>query len=308
MHIPDGFLRTEVWAAFDLISVPTIGYLSHRAKRNGGDMRIPLLGVMGAFVFAAQMINFPVGLGTTGHLLGSTLLAVTVGPVPASLVLAVILGIQALVFQDGGLLAWGANAFNMALCGVAAGYLPYFLFGKGRLRTLAIFLGGTLSVMLGGTLALLMLKASDSPVTPAILKVSISLFFVMGLLEGAITVAVVKAIERLNPGFVQSPSRNLSSIKKLVMGAAVALAVVGVLFASALPDVLEKAAGTMGIAVKPSTFFTPLADYEFSQFSNGYLRKATAGLIGVGLVYAACLLLARGIRRREERLVAPHRN
>ena len=110
MHIPDGFLSTPVWAAFDAISLVTIGYISKQAKRAVDEPRVPLLGVMGAFVFAAQMINFPVGLGTTGHLLGGTLLAITVGPVSATLVLSVILAIQALVFQDGGLLAWGANS------------------------------------------------------------------------------------------------------------------------------------------------------------------------------------------------------
>ncbi len=299
MHIPDGFLKTEVWATFDLISVPTIGYLSHRAKGAGSDRQVPLLGVMGAFVFAAQMINFPVGLGTTGHLLGSTLLAITVGPVPAALVLAVILGIQALVFQDGGLLAWGANTFNMALCGVAAGYLPYYLLGSGRLRSVSIFLGGLLSVVTGAMLALLMLKVSGAPLTATIFMGSLTMFVVTGLLEGAITVTVVQAIERLNPAFVKAPGTNLPSLKKLVLAAACALVIVGILFASSLPDGLEKVAVSMGMEKHKWVLMqAPLANYEMPVLGSSYLRKSTAGLIGIGLVYAACLLLARLIRRQ----------
>lgn len=299
MHIPDGFLKTEVWAAFDLISVPTIGYLSHRAKGAGSDRQVPLLGVMGAFVFAAQMINFPVGLGTTGHLLGSTLLAITVGPVPAALVLAVILGIQALVFQDGGLLAWGANTFNMALCGVAAGYLPYYFLGSGRLRSVSIFLGGLLSVVTGAVLALLMLKVSGAPLTATIFMGSLTMFVVTGILEGAITVTVVQAIERLNPAFVKAPGTNLPSLKKLVLAAACALMIVGILFASSLPDGLEKVAVSMGIEKHKWVLVqAPLANYEMPVLESSYLRKSTAGLIGIGLVYAACLLLARLIRRQ----------
>lgn len=301
MHILDGYLRPEVWATFDLISVPAAGYLSTRMKRADQDSRIPLLGVMGAFVFAAQMINFPVGFGTTGHLLGSTLLAVTLGPAQAALVLAVILGIQALVFQDGGLLAWGANTFNMAFCGVAIGYLPYYLFGRGRLRAVSLFTGGVLSVMTGSSLALLMLKVSGNPVTPAIYRASAVVFLINGLLEGAITVTAFQAIEHLNPALAGTHRRGLRSTKGLFLGLALALALVGILFASQLPDALEKAIATMGIAGRQTHFIqSPLAGYELPEITNLYLRKALSGLIGIGLVYAICLLLSRAARTRRQ--------
>src|SRR5437016_12167788 len=125
MHIPDNFLSTPVWVALDAISIPAAGLMVRRAGRQVEDTRVPLLGVMGAFVFAAQMINFPVGLGTSGHLVGGALLAILLGPAPAAIVLTAILVIQAFVFQDGGILALGANICNMAIAGVAAGYLPY---------------------------------------------------------------------------------------------------------------------------------------------------------------------------------------
>ena len=121
MHIPDGFLTPPVWGTLDAISAAAVPWVARRAQRDTQDQRIPLLGVMGAFVFAAQMINFPVGPGTSGHLVGGTLLAVVLGPAPAALVMTAILLLQALIFQDGGVLALGANDVNMALLGVAAG-------------------------------------------------------------------------------------------------------------------------------------------------------------------------------------------
>src|SRR5437879_1763136 len=122
MHIPDGFLSPPVWGTLDVLAIPAVGLVAKRAEGLQDDRRLPLLGVMGAFVFAAQMINFPVGLGTSGHLVGGTLLAIVLGPAPASIVMTAILAIQALVFQDGGIIALGANISNMAVAGVLAGY------------------------------------------------------------------------------------------------------------------------------------------------------------------------------------------
>src|SRR6266704_6537595 len=127
MHIPDGFLSAPVWATLDIAAIPAAGYMVRKAQREFEEKKVPLLGVMGAFVFAAQMINFPVGGATSGHLVGSALLAFTLGPAAASVVMAAILAIQALVFQDGGILALGPNVVNMAMVGVLAGYLPFYL-------------------------------------------------------------------------------------------------------------------------------------------------------------------------------------
>src|SRR4051794_41854049 len=124
---------------------------------------------MGAFVFAAQMINFPVGAGTSGHLVGGALLACTLGPAAASVVMTAILAIQALVFQDGGVLALGANVLNMAAVGVLAGYLPYHLLGRGGGRRAAIFPGGALSVLAGGGVAVAGVRLSGGRVPGAVL-------------------------------------------------------------------------------------------------------------------------------------------
>src|SRR5262245_61335449 len=194
MHIPDGFLATPVWAALDVAAAPAVGYLARRAQRGLEPAKVPLLGVMGAFVFAAQMINFPVGAGTSGHLVGGALLAITLGPWAAAIVMTAILILQALVFQDGGLVVFGANICNMALAGVAAGYLPYRFLGRNGLRSTAIFLSGLASVTVSACLALAELRISGVPMPLRLVWVSLALFLIGGLIEGAITVAAVRAI------------------------------------------------------------------------------------------------------------------
>src|SRR5690348_15357757 len=118
MHIPDGFLSTPVWATLDIVSLPAVAIIARRARHDSEDRRIPLLGVMGAFIFAAQMINFPLASGTSGHLIGGALLAIMLGPWAAALTMTAILALQAFLFQDGGILALGTNIFNMAIAGV----------------------------------------------------------------------------------------------------------------------------------------------------------------------------------------------
>jgi cobalt/nickel transport system permease protein len=296
MHIPDGFLSPPVWGALDVLSVPAVGLMARQAQRNMEDRKIPLLGVMGAFVFAAQMINFPVGLGTSGHLVGGTLLAITVGPASASIVMTAILAIQAFVFQDGGIVALGPNIFNMALAGVLAGYLPFRLWGN---RSAAIFSGGLLSVMVSACLALSQLLISGVPMQRHILWVSLGLFLVSGVIEGAITVAAVRAIERLNPGWVRSPAGPGSRLFGVVGIAAVALVLGGVMVASTSPDGIWSLAGQLGLASKtPDWLQAPLADYQLHGLDSMWLRKALAGLAGLVLIYFACLLAGKVIARQ----------
>src|SRR5258705_370628 len=126
--------------------------MARKAQKGFDESRVPLLGVMGAFVFAALIINFPVGVGTSSHLVGAALLAITLGPASASLVMTAILVVQAFVFQDGGVLALGANVMNMAVMGVLSGYLPFHILGA-KHRRLAVFLGGFLSMMVAAILA-----------------------------------------------------------------------------------------------------------------------------------------------------------
>jgi cobalt/nickel transport system permease protein len=203
MHIPDGFLAPPVWAALDVGTIPVVGYFLRRTQRTFDQSRIPLLGVLGAFVFAAQMINFPIWAGTSGHLVGATLLALTLGPSAAVVVMTAILVVQALVFQDGGLLALGANVLNMAVVGVWAGYLPAKWLGRrAGSRRLAAFVGGWLSLMAGALFASSELWFSQVAPPGPLFASMLGIHALTGLAEGAITTASLAAIERLNPGFM----------------------------------------------------------------------------------------------------------
>jgi cobalt/nickel transport system permease protein len=285
MHIPDGFLSPPVWATLDVVAVPAIALAARRAQselESPDDRRIPLLGVMGAFVFAAQMINFPVGLGTSGHLVGGALMAITLGPWAASIVMTAILILQAFIFQDGGIVVLGANVFNMALAGVLAGYLPYRFWGRGRTRGFAIFAGGVLSVAVSACLAMTELLVSDVPVPRRLLWVSLALFVISGLIEGAITVTAVRAIERLNPLWVREadPLRP-RAIAVMALGAAV-LVGLGIGVASSAPDALQAL----------------LAGRQSAAMELGWLRKAATGLAAMMLIYATCAVVGRVITRQ----------
>ncbi len=299
MHIPDGFLSTPVWAALDVALAPAAAYVVRRAQREFEERKLPLLGVMGAFVFAAQMINFPVGGATSGHLVGSALLSFTLGPAAASVVMIAILAIQSLVFQDGGILALGANVFNMAIAGVIAGYLPFHFWGSGRGRKAAIFMGGVFSVLAAALMAVSELLLSGIAMPGAALSVSFGLFTVSALLEGAITLAVFQAVETLNPNFIKQPKADRGIALGLVALAAASLAGAGVLFASANPDGLQRLADTLGIASRAKPLMTvPLADYQAGFLQWGWLRKSGAGLTGIVLIYGACALLGRMVGRQ----------
>jgi len=125
MHIPDGFINIPTSAGFGAVAAGGVWYSIRRAARFLDDRRVPLAGLVAAFVFAAQMINFPVAAGTSGHLIGGVLAAVLVGPWLGALALTVVLVVQGFFFADGGLSALGLNVVNMAVVGALFGYLIY---------------------------------------------------------------------------------------------------------------------------------------------------------------------------------------
>ncbi len=298
MHIPDGFLSAPVWLGMDLAGAAAVTLLARQAGRHRDEARIPLLGVMGAFVFAAQMINFPVAAGASGHLLGAVLLAVTLGPAAACVVMTAILAIQALVFQDGGVLALGANVFNMAVAGVLAGYLPYALWGRGRWRSPAIVAGGILSVAASAALALGELKLSGVKIPGPALGAAAGLFLLNGIVEGAITLGVVRALERLDAAALRRPASRASAAWTALGLAALLLASGGALIASQSPDVLESLAERTGIAERARVLLhSPLADYEWP-LGGHWAGKAAAGLAGLGMVYLAGRGIGKLVGRR----------
>src|SRR5512139_4251114 len=122
MHIPDGFLSATVAIVLWIVSLVVIVYALKRVNRDLGERQVPMMGVLAACIFAGQMLNFAVAGGTSGHLMGAAIASILLGPWAAILVLTTVVGVQALIFQDGGLLVLGANIFNMAVVGVTVAY------------------------------------------------------------------------------------------------------------------------------------------------------------------------------------------
>ncbi len=207
MHIPDGFLAHGIWIGLDAAAVPALAWCARQSRAHAEESRAPMLGVMGAFIFAAQMLNFPVAPGTSAHLVGAALLAILFGPHTAALVMAAILLVQALLFQDGGLTALGANFWNLGIVGVVLGWLPYSLSQRagGKFRAAAIFAGAWLAVV--GSAAAVALELALSGVAPMSLLLAslVGAHAVSGLAEGALTLAAVRMIEKLNPDLVRHP-------------------------------------------------------------------------------------------------------
>ena len=210
MHIPDGFLSNEVAAAVAIPAVAAVAYGLRRAEVELDDRRVPLLGVTAAFVFAAQMLNFQVAGGTSGHFLGAALAAILLGPGLASLVLAVVLVVQAFVFADGGLTALGANVFNM---GVVGGVLVGGLMHAARTALpntrgalLAVAGGGAwLAVMASAAACSVELAVSGTVPLGTVLPAMLGVHAVIGAGEAVITVAAVSAVLATRPDLIGGP-------------------------------------------------------------------------------------------------------
>ena len=204
MHIPDGFLSPEVAAACAVPAVAAVGYGLRRAERDLDDRRVPLLGVTAAFIFAAQMLNFPVAGGTSGHLLGAALAAVLLGPWLACLVLAVVLGVQALVFADGGITALGANVLNMGVVGalVVGGLVQVAHRVSGRGLVALAAAGAWLAVMAGAAATSVELAVSGTVPLTAVLPPMLGVHALIGIGEAVITAAAVSAVSASRPDLV----------------------------------------------------------------------------------------------------------
>lgn len=206
MHIPDGFLDTKVWATMGVVSAGTVAYATKQVNKKLGERQIPLMGVMGAFIFAAQMINFPVAGGTSGHFLGGTLAAILLGPWSAVLVMTANFIVQCLLFQDGGLTALGANVFNMGILGCLAGYGIYQVIAKVVGGRRGMLVGGAVaawcSVMLAATTTSLGLGLSGTVPLKIVLPAMLGVHALIGIGEGLITVMALSYILKVRSDIV----------------------------------------------------------------------------------------------------------
>jgi len=199
MHIPDGFVSTPVAVTGIAVAAGSLTYAVKATTRKMGEKHVPLMGVLAAFIFAAQMLNFPIIGGTSGHLLGAALAAILLGPWAGIITMTSILIVQSLVFQDGGLLALGVNIVNMGVVPCLVGYYLYsgiaMLFRKHKT---CIMIGGGLAgwltVVVSAALCALELSASGIVPLKVALPAMSSIYALIGIVEGLITAALLALV------------------------------------------------------------------------------------------------------------------
>jgi cobalt/nickel transport system permease protein len=199
MHIPDGFLNITTVGATYVASAGGISYAVKQVNRKLGEKHVPLMGILAAFVFAAQMLNFPIAGGTSGHLIGATLAAILLGPWAALLVMRAVLIVQSLIFQDGGLLALGANILNMGIIATFSGYYLYrlvtFLLGDSRrAKLIGSFVGAWSAVVLSSVAAAVELALSGTSPLAVVLPAMAGIHALIGVGEGLITAAALSMV------------------------------------------------------------------------------------------------------------------
>jgi cobalt/nickel transport system permease protein len=254
MHMADALISPAVGGTMWVTTATLVGYCAKKVKAELDDRKIPLMGVLGAFIFAAQMINFTIpATGSSGHLTGGLLLAILLGPQAAFLVMASVLTIQALFFADGGLLALGCNVFNMGFCSCFIGYLLiYKKIVRAEPTRGRLFLGSSLAAIIGlqcgafsVVLETLCSGITTLPFTKFVLLMQ-PIHLAIGLVEGIVTATVILFIWQARPELLERPATVRSSgqlsLKPVLVGFAVAAILVGGVaswFASVRPDGLE---------------------------------------------------------------------
>jgi len=300
MHIPDGFLSLAVSSICWAITAIIIGLAISKTNKSLGERQIPLMGVMAAFIFAAQMINFPVAGGTSGHLLGGALAAIVLGPWAGMLVMTAVIAVQALLFQDGGLVVMGANILNMGLVTVAVGYGLYrsTLNRSKNFKLTVAGIASWLSVMTGALLTSLQLWLSGTSDLQIVIPAMLGVHALIGLGESLITVAALSFIFQTRPDLLGDESESAKGSRGWIfVGALVALLVVSLSpLASSDPDGLNRVAADLGFLQSAQSGRGPLAGYSVSLFENGSLSRIAAGLIGLIVVAVVILLISRGLK------------
>ena len=313
MHLPDGFLDARTAAVGWLLATGSIALACRRVRVAIKPRQVPLLGLAAAAIFAAQTLNFPIVAGTSGHLLGGVLVAVMLGPSAAMLVMTSVLIVQCLLFADGGVLALGANVFNMGVVSIAVGYAVYHLvrrFARGtRGMLMAAAFASWCSVVCAAFACSLELAASGAVALRHVLPAMLGVHMLIGVGEAVIVSTVLLAIMRTRPDLVECeiPSRAATGY-----GSAVAygvLIVVGIAlfaapFASSLPDGLDRVAHDLGFASKASEssiIRSPIPDYRMPGIYSPVMATGLACATGTLLMFAMSWVLARALVRPMKR-------
>ncbi|MBK3568363.1 energy-coupling factor ABC transporter permease [Streptomyces sp. MBT62] len=334
MHVPDGFIDAPISAATGVVAAGAIAVSLRGARRELDERTAPLAGLVAAFIFAVQMLNFPVAAGTSGHLLGGALAAILVGPYTGVLCVSVVLLMQGILFADGGLTALGVNITDMAITTTVVAYAVFrglvkILPRTRRSITAASFTAALLSVP-AAALVFTLLYSLGGTTDVSLGKVAtamIGVHVLIGIGEAAITALTVGAVIAVRPDLVYgargleqrlklrvngelvdaapqlAPVRSTSHRKVWLTGLAASLLLAGFVsfYASSNPDGLEKVAADQGIdrtAKEHASADSPLADYGVRDVEDARLSGGLAGVIGVGVTVVAGSGVFWAVRKR----------
>ncbi|GIV78323.1 MAG: cobalamin biosynthesis protein CbiM [Litorilinea sp.] len=306
LHIPDGFLSTPVSLVGWLLAVVTIGYALRQTQDQLGERQVPVLGVMAAFIFAAQAVNFPVAGGTSGHLLGGALAAIVLGPWAAVLVMAAVIGLQALLFQDGGLLVMGWNIMNMGVLTAFTGALVYRLVGRLIQGQTGLMVAGAagawLSVEVGAVATALQLAVSGTSPLAIALPAMAGIHALIGVGEALITVGALLLIARTRPDLLAAgeAAPGADTARWVAGGLLISLFVALLSWAaSPAPDGLERVAADQGFLARAmDPLYRLLPDYTVPFISHPALSGVVAVVLGTVLVFGLAYGVGRLVRRQ----------
>lgn len=300
MHIPDGFLDGRTMAGTAAAAGAGVAVALRALSGPDAARRAPLLGLTGAFLFAAQMLNFPVAAGTSGHLLGGALAAVLLGPAAAVLVLTSVVVLQCFLFHDGGVLSLGANLFNIAIVGPVVGWGVYRLVARGG-GTTRLLLGAAFaawcSVVVAATACAGELALSGTVSARLALPAMTGIHLLIGLFEAVITAMTIAAIARIRPELLRDdvaipPGR---SFVLLGVVSIAGLAAVLAPFASGLPDGLEWVAERFSFAHRAAE---PAGAAPVDSLGSSVGGTLLAAALGTVIAFALSWLVARALARR----------
>ncbi|MEZ0537861.1 energy-coupling factor ABC transporter permease [Caldicellulosiruptoraceae bacterium PP1] len=332
MHMADALISPYVGGTMYIATGATLAYSIKKVQENLDDRKIPMMGVMGAFVFAAQMINFSIPVtGSSGHIGGGLLLSILLGPYAGFITMAVILAIQALFFADGGLLALGCNIFNLGFytCFIAYPLIYKKLIKKGY-NTKNVFLSTILSVVVGLQLGAfsvvvetILSGKTELPFSTFVLLMQ-PIHLAIGIVEGVITGSIVLFVYKMKPEILNEKKETIKTdaVKKLVVIFTLLSLIVGGFvswFASSNPDGLEwsiqKITGSEDLKSKGSLYeklgkfqekLSLFPDYQFKvdtknkDLSQERMGTSTSGIVGAVIVFAFALFIGIIIKARKK--------
>lgn len=303
LHIPDGFLSLAIALVFWGITIVTVGIAISKTNQSLGEKQVPLMGIMAAFIFAAQMLNFPVAGGTSGHFLGGALAAMVLGPWAAILVMTAVIALQGLLFQDGGLLVMGANIFNMGLLTAMIGFGLYrSVLGRGKGMRLSVAgVAAWLAVVASALLASLQLWLSGTSRLEIVVPAMLGVHVLIGLGEAVITVAALAFIERTRPDLLDQKAIAAKGGRGWIY-AGVLISLLAVFLsplASANPDGLERVATDMGfLHLRQSAAYGVLPKYTVPFLGQTALSTIVAGAVGALVVLGLMIVIGQALRKR----------